>query len=103
VRLSFAAFGFVFSVVRLLLSLPERRSCCVPWYWLTRSSCTHAGTLVQIKRTLRPDGVFIGSMLGGDTLFELRSVPSFPSLLRELPRSWADPVDLRAQNIATAC
>jgi len=75
----------------------------VPWYWLTRSSCTHAGTLVQIKRTLRPDGVFIGSMLGGDTLFELRSVPSFPSLLRELPRSWADPVDLRAQNIATAC
>lgn len=32
------------------------------------------GTLIQIKRTLRPDGVFIGSMFGGDTLFELRYV-----------------------------
>lgn len=36
------------------------------------------GTLVQIKRTLRPDGVFIGSMLGGDTLFELRCVSLRP-------------------------
>lgn len=32
------------------------------------------GTLIQIRRTLRPDGVFIGSMFGGDTLFELRLV-----------------------------
>jgi NADH dehydrogenase [ubiquinone] 1 alpha subcomplex assembly factor 5 len=32
------------------------------------------GALIQIKRTLKPDGVFIGSMFGGDTLFELRSV-----------------------------
>lgn len=30
------------------------------------------GTLIQIKRALRPDGVFIGSMFGGDTLYELR-------------------------------
>jgi NADH dehydrogenase [ubiquinone] 1 alpha subcomplex assembly factor 5 len=30
--------------------------------------------MIQIKRTLKPDGVFIGSMFGGDTLFELRSV-----------------------------
>lgn len=30
------------------------------------------GALIQIKRTLKPDGVFIGSMFGGDTLFELR-------------------------------
>ncbi|KAH8927934.1 S-adenosyl-L-methionine-dependent methyltransferase [Atractiella rhizophila] len=31
------------------------------------------GVLSQIQRSLRPDGVFIGSMFGGDTLFELRS------------------------------
>ena len=30
------------------------------------------GALVQINRTLVPDGLFLGSMLGGDTLFELR-------------------------------
>lgn len=36
-----------------------------------------SGALIQIKRTLRPDGVFIGSMFGGDTLFELRS--AYPS------------------------
>ena len=30
------------------------------------------GALVQIRRSLRPDGLFIGAMLGGDTLLELR-------------------------------
>ncbi|MBL4639098.1 MAG: methyltransferase domain-containing protein [Kordiimonadaceae bacterium] len=30
------------------------------------------GLLVQINRTLKPDGMFIGSMLGGNTLTELR-------------------------------
>ncbi len=30
------------------------------------------GTLVQIRRALRPDGLFLGSLLGGATLFELR-------------------------------
>jgi NADH dehydrogenase [ubiquinone] 1 alpha subcomplex assembly factor 5 len=30
------------------------------------------GCLTQIKNCLVPDGVFIGSMFGGDTLFELR-------------------------------
>ncbi len=30
------------------------------------------GALVQIRRALRPDGFFIGAMLGGDTLKELR-------------------------------
>ena len=30
------------------------------------------GALIQIKRALRPDGFFIASMLGGDTLKELR-------------------------------
>ena len=31
-----------------------------------------AGTLTQIKEALVPDGVFVGAMFGGDTLFELR-------------------------------
>ncbi len=30
------------------------------------------GALIQINRALKPDGVFIGSMLGGETLYELR-------------------------------
>ena len=30
------------------------------------------GALVQIRRSLKPDGLFIGAMLGGDTLIELR-------------------------------
>ena len=47
-----------------------------PWYAikvlhgtvLNRSS----GVLVQIKEALQPDGLFLGAMFGGDTLFELR-------------------------------
>ncbi|KAJ2781567.1 hypothetical protein H4R18_002799 [Coemansia javaensis] len=31
------------------------------------------GMLVQVRRALVPDGVFIGAMLGGDSLFELRA------------------------------
>ncbi|PWO01004.1 S-adenosyl-L-methionine-dependent methyltransferase [Tilletiopsis washingtonensis] len=31
------------------------------------------GALVQIQRALKPDGVFIGALHGGDTLFELRT------------------------------
>ena len=30
------------------------------------------GALIQINRALRPDGLFLAAMLGGDTLFELR-------------------------------
>lgn len=30
------------------------------------------GALLQLRRALKPDGMFIGAMLGGDTLFELR-------------------------------
>jgi SAM-dependent methyltransferase len=30
------------------------------------------GTLVQICRALKPDGLFLAALLGGDTLFELR-------------------------------
>ena len=31
------------------------------------------GTLIQIRNTLKPDGLFLGAMLGGETLHELRS------------------------------
>jgi NADH dehydrogenase [ubiquinone] 1 alpha subcomplex assembly factor 5 len=31
------------------------------------------GALRQVHSVLKPDGVFVGAMLGGDTLFELRS------------------------------
>jgi len=30
------------------------------------------GTLIQIRRALKPDGLFLAAMLGGDTLVELR-------------------------------
>ncbi len=30
------------------------------------------GTLVQFRRALKPDGLFLGALLGGQTLFELR-------------------------------
>ena len=33
---------------------------------------TSAGVLTQINKALVPDGVFLGAMFGGDTLFELR-------------------------------
>ncbi len=32
------------------------------------------GTLAQVRRSLRPDGVFVGCLLGGRTLTELRQV-----------------------------
>jgi len=31
------------------------------------------GALIQIRRALRPDGLFLGAMFGGDTLVELRN------------------------------
>lgn len=32
------------------------------------------GTLVQVRRALKPDGLFLGSLIGGNTLHELRDV-----------------------------
>ncbi|KAI8851851.1 S-adenosyl-L-methionine-dependent methyltransferase [Chytridium lagenaria] len=31
------------------------------------------GTLIQIRRSLKPDAPFVGSIIGGDTLYELRT------------------------------
>ena len=41
------------------------------------------GTLIQIRQVLKEDGVFIGSMLGGDSLFELRTDLQLAELERE--------------------
>ena len=30
------------------------------------------GTLIQIRRALKPDGLFLAALIGGDTLTELR-------------------------------
>ncbi|GAA5873295.1 hypothetical protein JCM8547_007062 [Rhodosporidiobolus lusitaniae] len=52
---------------------------CLSMHWINDLP----GALVQIKKTLRPDGVFIGSMFGGDTLFELRTALQLAELERE--------------------
>lgn len=39
---------------------------------LNTESLIILGVLIQIKEALQPDGVFLGALFGGDTLFELR-------------------------------
>ncbi|KAI9011131.1 S-adenosyl-L-methionine-dependent methyltransferase [Gaertneriomyces semiglobifer] len=41
------------------------------------------GTLIQIQKALKPDGLFLGAMLGGDTLFELRTSLQLTEIERE--------------------
>ncbi|XP_034045204.1 arginine-hydroxylase NDUFAF5, mitochondrial isoform X2 [Thalassophryne amazonica] len=41
------------------------------------------GTLKQIHQVLKPDGVFIGAMVGGDTLYELRCSLQLAEMERE--------------------
>ncbi|KAF7721703.1 hypothetical protein EC973_004292 [Apophysomyces ossiformis] len=41
------------------------------------------GALIQIRRALQPDGVFVGAMFGGDTLFELRTSLQLAEMERE--------------------
>jgi NADH dehydrogenase [ubiquinone] 1 alpha subcomplex assembly factor 5 len=41
------------------------------------------GTLIQLRRTLKPDGLFIGAMLGGATLTELRTALIEAELIEE--------------------
>ncbi|MEE8559134.1 MAG: methyltransferase domain-containing protein [Alphaproteobacteria bacterium] len=41
------------------------------------------GALIQIRRTLKPDGLFIGAMLGGETLRELREALMEAELIHE--------------------
>ncbi|KAJ1978856.1 hypothetical protein H4R33_005875 [Dimargaris cristalligena] len=41
------------------------------------------GALIQIRRSLVPDGMFLGAMVGGDSLFELRTSLQLAELERE--------------------
>ncbi|QRV87568.1 methyltransferase domain protein [Ceratobasidium sp. AG-Ba] len=41
------------------------------------------GVLIQIREALVPDGVFLGAMFGGDTLFELRTALQVAQVERE--------------------
>ena len=41
------------------------------------------GTLIQLRRTLKPDGLFVGAMLGGATLTELRAALIESELIEE--------------------
>ncbi|KAJ3161191.1 hypothetical protein HDU86_007813 [Geranomyces michiganensis] len=41
------------------------------------------GTLIQACRALKPDGVFVGAMFGGETLYELRTAMQLAQIERE--------------------
>ncbi|KAJ6616234.1 S-adenosyl-L-methionine-dependent methyltransferase [Mycena sp. CBHHK59/15] len=52
---------------------------CLSLHWVNDLP----GTLIQIREALRPDGLFMGAMFGGDTLFELRTSLQLAELERE--------------------
>ncbi|KAH9965975.1 S-adenosyl-L-methionine-dependent methyltransferase [Russula dissimulans] len=52
---------------------------CLSLHWVNDL----LGVLVQIKEALQPDGVFVGALLGGDTLFELRTALQLAEMERE--------------------
>ncbi|TFY56434.1 hypothetical protein EVJ58_g7647 [Rhodofomes roseus] len=67
-----------------LLSVVEPNSqeavvSCLSLHWVNDLP----GVLVQIKETLQPDGVFLGALFGGDTLFELRTALQLAEMERE--------------------
>ncbi|OSX59519.1 hypothetical protein POSPLADRAFT_1184289 [Postia placenta MAD-698-R-SB12] len=52
---------------------------CLSLHWINDLP----GILVQIKEALQPDGVFLGALFGGDTLFELRTSLQLAEMERE--------------------
>ncbi|KIJ69849.1 hypothetical protein HYDPIDRAFT_178281 [Hydnomerulius pinastri MD-312] len=52
---------------------------CLSLHWVNDLP----GVLVQIKEALQPDGLFLGAMFGGDTLFELRTALQLAEVDRE--------------------
>ncbi|GLB34112.1 putative S-adenosyl-L-methionine-dependent methyltransferase [Lyophyllum shimeji] len=52
---------------------------CLSLHWVNDLP----GILVQIKEALKPDGLFLGAMFGGDTLFELRTSLQLAEVERE--------------------
>ncbi|KAI6163234.1 S-adenosyl-L-methionine-dependent methyltransferase [Pisolithus thermaeus] len=67
-----------------LLSILPRQSqeavvSCLSLHWINDLP----GVFVQVKEALKPDGLFLGAMFGGDTLFELRTALQLAELDRE--------------------
>ncbi|PAV21227.1 S-adenosyl-L-methionine-dependent methyltransferase [Pyrrhoderma noxium] len=52
---------------------------CLSLHWVNDLP----GVLVQIREALKPDGVFLGALFGGDTLFELRTSLQLAEVERE--------------------
>ncbi|KAG2156366.1 S-adenosyl-L-methionine-dependent methyltransferase [Suillus clintonianus] len=52
---------------------------CLSLHWVNDLP----GVLVQIREALKPDGLFLGAMFGGDTLFELRTALQLAEVDRE--------------------
>ncbi|KAG7097387.1 hypothetical protein E1B28_004737 [Marasmius oreades] len=52
---------------------------CLSLHWVNDLP----GVLIQVKEVLKPDGLFLGAMLGGDTLFELRTSLQLAEVDRE--------------------
>ncbi|KAG8825045.1 hypothetical protein FRC17_008878 [Serendipita sp. 399] len=52
---------------------------CLSLHWINDL----LGVLIQIREILRPDGLFLAALLGGDTLFELRTALQLAELERE--------------------
>ncbi|CAE6527358.1 unnamed protein product [Rhizoctonia solani] len=52
---------------------------CLGLHWINDLP----GALIQIRESLKPDGVFLGAMFGGDTLFELRTSLQLAQVERE--------------------
>ncbi|TRM67864.1 S-adenosyl-L-methionine-dependent methyltransferase [Schizophyllum amplum] len=52
---------------------------CLSMHWINDLP----GVLVQIKEALKPDGLFLGAMLGGETLYELRTSLQLAEVERE--------------------
>ncbi|TFK25919.1 S-adenosyl-L-methionine-dependent methyltransferase, partial [Coprinopsis marcescibilis] len=52
---------------------------CLSLHWINDLP----GILVQINQALKPDGLFLGAIIGGDTLFELRTALQLAEVERE--------------------
>ncbi|THH16620.1 hypothetical protein EW146_g4046 [Bondarzewia mesenterica] len=56
---------------------------CLSLHWVNDLPGRCLGVLIQIREALKPDGVFIGAIFGGDTLFELRTALQLAEVDRE--------------------
>ena len=64
---------------------------CLSLHWVNDLP----GALIQIREALKPDGVFLGALFGGDTLFELRSGSPYDSSLLLLITLWVHRTSLQ--------